>query len=62
MCVFVKYDNNKRSWRKRMETKTRAISWIKSARNDFAAFPDPVQIDALRALHLDGHTTSSIPP
>ncbi len=31
---------------------TRPISWIKAARKDFERFPQPAQIDALRALTI----------
>jgi len=32
--------------------KTRLVSWIKAARKDFEAFPEPVRTQGLRALTL----------
>jgi phage-related protein len=35
-----------------MHRNTRPISWIKAARKAFEQFPQPVQLDALRALTI----------
>lgn len=35
-----------------MKSTTRSISWIKAARKSFDDFPEPVRLDALRALTI----------
>jgi phage-related protein len=47
-----------------MNQRTRPISWIKAAQKDFETFPDPVKIDALRALSIaaDGRKAEDVKP
>lgn len=47
-----------------MNQRTRPISWIKAAQKDFDIFPDPVKIDAFRALSIaaDGRKADSVKP
>ena len=47
-----------------MNQRTRPISWIKAAQKDFDQFPEPVKIDALRALSIaaEGSKADSVKP
>lgn len=47
-----------------MNQKTRPISWIKAAQKDFDQFPEPVKVDALRALSIaaDGSKADTVKP
>ena len=47
-----------------MTRTTRPVSWIKGARKDFESFPQPVQLEALRALTIaaEGRKADSVKP
>ena len=42
-----------------MQPATKAISWIKAARKDFADFPQAVQLEGLRALGVAAEGTKA---
>lgn len=47
-----------------MTITTRPISWIKAARKDFEGFPEPVQLETIRALTVaaEGHMAEHVKP
>lgn len=47
-----------------MTITTRPISWIKAARKDFEDFPEPVQLETIRALTVaaEGHMAEHVKP
>ncbi|MBF0162353.1 MAG: type II toxin-antitoxin system RelE/ParE family toxin [Magnetococcales bacterium] len=47
-----------------LEIKRRSISWIKAARGDFDAFPEPARVEALRALAVaaEGRMADNVKP
>lgn len=47
-----------------MTITTRPVSWIKAARQDFADFPAPVQLEAIRALTVaaEGYMAEHVKP
>ena len=47
-----------------MTRPTRPVSWIKAARKDFEDFPQPVQVEALRALTVaaEGSKADNVKP